>query len=177
MLKAIVASLYGNSLDVSTFTSQRLEGKIDLRQQSGKPQPTRLTPLTYSVDYRRVKASNFAASFSKGLIPLLSLPARVGGPGFTFIRDQRDNPLETTKGNFFTLDGFSASSYFGSEADFGRLLGQNSTYYTFGGKGRANHQYVFAGSTSLGLEQPFPRTRILPPSQAPLNSAGEPTCS
>ncbi len=101
----------------------------------------------------------------------------MGGPGFTFIRDQRDNPLETTKGNFFTLDGFGASSYFGSEADFGRLLGQYSTYYAFGGKGRANHQYVFARSTSLGLEQPFRQTRILPPGACPLNSAGEPTCS
>jgi outer membrane protein insertion porin family len=176
-LKLIFTSFYDNSLDVSTFTSQRLEGKIDLRQQIGKQQPNRLTTLTYRVDYRRVKASNFAASFSKGLIPLLSLPARVGGPGFTFIRDQRDNPLETTKGNFFTLDGFGASSYFGSEADFGRLLGQNSTYYAFGGKGRANHQYVFARSTSLGLEQPFRRTRILPPGACPLNPAGEPTCS
>jgi outer membrane protein assembly factor BamA len=101
----------------------------------------------------------------------------VGGPGFTFIRDQRDNPLETTKGNFFTLDGFGSSSYFGSEADFGRLLGQYSTYYAFGGKGRANHQYVFARSTSLGLEQPFRNTRILPPGACPLNPAGEPTCS
>ncbi len=56
-----------------------------------------------------MKASNFAEGFSPGEIALLSLPARVGGPGFTFIRDKRDNPLESTKGNYFTLDGFASS--------------------------------------------------------------------
>ena len=49
-----------------------------------------------------MKASNFAEGFSPGEIALLSLPARVGGPGFTFIHDKRDNPLESTKGDYFT---------------------------------------------------------------------------
>src|SRR4029077_6507461 len=99
-------------------------------------------------DYRRVKASNFAANFSPAQFSLFSLPAVVGGPGFTFIRDQRDNPLESTKGQFFTFDGFAASSYVGSQADFGRALAQDSTYYAFG---RTNHKFVFARSTSIGL--------------------------
>ena len=98
---------------------------------------------------------------------MLSLPARVGGPGFTFIRDKRDNPLESTKGNYFTLDGFVASGYFGSEADFGRLLAQNSTYQAFGGKGKAGHQFVFARSTSIGLQQPFRGTVVRPPGACP----------
>ena len=177
--KLIYTIFYDNSLDVSTFTSQRLEGKIDLRQQFGKSgsEPgTRPGPssITYRFDFRRVKASNIAVS--PGEITLLSLPARVGGPGFTFIRDKRDNPLESAKGNYFTLDGFVSSHYFGSEADFGRALGQNSTYYAFGGKGKPGHQFVFARSTSIGLQQPFRGTRILPPGACPLNQAGEPTC-
>ena len=163
---------YDNSLDVSTFTSQRLEGKIDLRQQISKP-----SSLTYRFDFRRVKASNFAKSFSPGLFNLLSLPARVGGPGFTYIRDKRDNPLESTKGNYFTLDAFAASSYFSSEADFGRTVAQNSTYYAFGGKGRPGRKYVFARSTTIGLEQPFRKTRILPPGSCPTNpQTGENVC-
>ena len=128
--KLIFTIFYDNSLNVATFTSQRLEGKVDLRQQISKP-----SSITYRFDYRRVQASNIVIS-TAGLVPLLSLPARVGGPGFTFIRDKRDNPLESTKGNYFTLDGFAASGYFGSEADYGRVLGQYSTYYAFGGKGR-----------------------------------------
>src|SRR6202162_4746123 len=100
---------------------------------------------------------------------MLSLPARVGGPGFTFIHDKRDNPLESTKGNYLTLDGFASATYFGSEADFGRTLGQYSTYYAFGRKGRAGHQFVFARSTSIGLQQPFGGTRVVPPGACPVN--------
>src|ERR1700722_12440178 len=55
---------YNDSLNVSTFTSQRLEGKIDLRQQIGKLQANHSTFITYLFDYRRVKASSFASKFS-----------------------------------------------------------------------------------------------------------------
>jgi outer membrane protein insertion porin family len=110
-----------------------------------------------------VRATNFSSTFTPGEIAPLSLPARVGGPGFTYIRDKRDNPLESTKGNYFTLDGFAAAGYFGSEADFGRLLAQNSTYQAFGGKGKAGHQFVFARSTTIGMEQPIRGTRVRPP--------------
>jgi outer membrane translocation and assembly module TamA len=159
-LKLFYTIFYDNSLDVSTFTSQRLEGKIDLRQQLGEQQPNHSTSITYRFEYRRVKASNFASDFSPAEFSLFSLPAHVGGPGFTFIRDKRDNPLESTKGQYFTLDGFGASSYFGSQADYGRALGQDSTYYAFG---RAKHKFVFARSTTLGLEQVDHGTVVLPP--------------
>jgi outer membrane protein assembly complex protein YaeT len=180
--KLIYTVFYDNSLDVATFTSERLEGKIDLRQQignSGHEPGTRPGPssITYRMDFRLVKAYHFAEGFSPGEITVLSLPARVGGPGLTYIRDKRDNPLESTKGSYFTLDGFASSKYFGSEADFGRALAQNSTYYAFGGKGKAGHQYVFARSTTIGLEQPVNGTRVLPPGSCPLNAAGEPTCT
>jgi outer membrane protein assembly complex protein YaeT len=170
--KLIYTAFYDNSLDVSTFTSQRVEGKIDLRQQfgnTGEEPGTRPGPssITYRFDFRRVRASNFVSHFDPGELSLLALPARVGGPGFTYIRDKRDNPLESTKGNYFTLDGFAAASYFGSEADFGRLLAQNSTYQAFGGKGKAAHQYVFARSTTIGIQQPFGATRVLPPGVCP----------
>ncbi|MFZ1157616.1 MAG: POTRA domain-containing protein [Candidatus Sulfotelmatobacter sp.] len=168
--KLIFTIFYDNSLDIATFTSQRWEGKVDLRQQINKP-----SFIVYRFDYRRVKASNFATDFSPALVPQLSLPARVSGPGFTYIRDKRDNPLESTRGNYFTLDASAASTYFGSEADFGRALSQDSTYYAFGGK--PGHQFVFARSTSIGLEQPFGGTKVLSPGTCPLNAADEPTCT
>ena len=180
-LKLIYTIFYDNSLDVSTFTSQRLEGKIDLRQQfgsAGTEPGTRPGPssITYRWDFRRVRASNFVDSFTPGEISVLALPARVGGPGFTYIRDKRDNPLESTKGNYFTLDGFVAASYFGSEADFGRLLAQNSTYQAFG-KGKAGHQFVFARSTSIGMQQPFGDTLVRPPGACPTDPhTGESIC-
>jgi outer membrane protein insertion porin family len=199
-LKLIYTVFYDNSLDVATFTSQRLEGKIDLRQQFGNTgvEPgTRPGPnaITYRFDFRTVKASHFAEGFSAGEIAQLSLPARVGGPGFTFIHDKRDNPLESTKGNYLTLDAFLAGSAFGSRSEaeetntttdetttaslatnFARVLAQYSTYYVLGHKSKPGHQWVFARSTTLGIEQPFRGTKVLPPGSCPLNSAGEPTC-
>lgn len=188
--KTIFTVFYDNSLDVATFTSQRLEGKIDLRQQFGNPgtEPgTRPGPdsLTYRFDFRTVKASHFAEGFNPGEIALLSLPARVGGPGFTFIHDRRDNPLESTKGHYFTLDAFAATGFFGSRSDtsksslptnFGRALAQDSTYHAFGGRGKEGHQFVFARSTSIGLQQPFNGTHVLPPGACQLIS-GELTCT
>ncbi len=160
LFKLVYTVFYDNSLDVSTFTSQRWEGKIDLRQQLGLLKPNYSESITYRFDYRRVKASSIVSDFSPAEFSLFSLPARVGGPGFTFIRDKRDSPLESTKGQYFTLDAFTASSYFGSQADYARVLGQDSTYYAFG---PVKHKFVFARSTTLGLEQVYRSTRVLPP--------------
>jgi outer membrane protein assembly complex protein YaeT len=165
--RLVYTAFYDNSLNVATFTSQRLEGKIDLRQQIGRQVANHSTSITYRFDYRRVKATNFASDFSPAEFNLFSLPAHVGGPGFTFIRDKRDNPLESTKGQYFTLDGFGASSYVGSQSDYGRAIAQDSTYYAFG---KLNHKFVFARSTTLGLEQVYGGTRILPPGSCPLNN-------
>jgi outer membrane protein insertion porin family len=159
-LKVFYTIFYDNSRNVATFTSQRLEGKIDLREQIGRLRPNHSTSITYRFDYRRVKATDFQSTFSPAEFSLFSLPARVGGPGFTFINDHRDNPLESTKGQYFTVDGSAALGFFGSQADFGRLLGQDSTYYAFG---PAAHKFVFARSTTLGLEQAYGGTRVLPP--------------
>ena len=153
--------------DVATFTWQ--DWKVKIVSIAGTEPGTRPGPssITYRFVFRRVNASNFAANTNPGEISVLSLPARVGGPGFTFIRDKRDNPLESTKGNYFTLDGFIAAGWLGSEADFGRLLAENATYHAFGGKGRVERQFVFARSTTIGIEQPFggtvrPRAPVQP---------------
>jgi outer membrane protein insertion porin family len=171
--KIFYTIFYDNSLDVATFTSQREEGKIDLRQQIGPLQPNHSTSITYRFDYRYVKASHLAADFSPAEFSLFSLPARVGGPGFTFIRDQRDNPLESTKGQYFTLDAFTSSSYFGSQANFARALAQDSTYYAFG---RPNHKFVFARSTTLGLEQVYQGSEVLPPGACQLTNLSLSSC-
>jgi outer membrane protein insertion porin family len=159
-LKLFYTVFYDNSLDVSTFTSQRWEGKIDLRQQIGQLLPNYSTSITYRFDYRRVKASSIVPDLSPAEFSLFSLPARVAGPGLTYIRDKRDNPLESTKGQYFTLDAFAASNYFGSQANYGRVLAQDATYYAFG---RPNHKFVFARSTTLGLEQVYHGSVVLPP--------------
>ncbi len=157
--KLSVTAFYDNTLDVTTFTSQRLEGSVQAEQTISKA-----TTMDYRFTYRLVKASNVA--ISTNLIPLLSLPVRVGEPDFTYVRDKRDSAFESTKGSFTTVDGGVAASYFGSEADFSRVLVQNSTYHAFGKNRVGARRFVFARSTTIGLEDPFSNTVNVAPGQS-----------
>ncbi len=166
--KLSFTAFYDNTLDVTTFTSQRLEGSVQAEQIVSKA-----TTIDYRFTYRRVKASDIAISPAE--IPLLSLPVRVGEPGFSYIRNKRDNDLETTRGNYTTVDAGVAASYFGSEADFSRILTQNSTYYAFGKNRPRERKFVIARSLRVGVETAFGNTVILPPGQACPNPA-QTTC-
>jgi outer membrane translocation and assembly module TamA len=83
-------------------------------------------------------------------------------PGLSYIRDHRDSPVESTHGAYNTLDAGAASSYFGSEADFSRVLAQNSTYHLI------KKKFVFARSTRVGVETPFAKTLVQNPQSAAL---------
>jgi outer membrane protein insertion porin family len=147
-------AFYDNSVNVTTFTSERLEGSLQLEQKY-----SRASRFLYRFTYRRVKASNVVVSPDQ--IPLYSQPVRVGMPNFAYIRDKRDNVIDTQNGNFTTFDTGVASSIFGSQASFARFLVQNSTYHPFGGKkANRNQRWVFARSTRIGVEEPFANTII-----------------
>jgi outer membrane protein insertion porin family len=146
-LRLTFTTFYDNTLNVSTFTSRRLEGAVQVEHKLD-----RVNTYLYRFSYRQVKAD-----VVNGFIaPISALSARVGGPGVVYLRDKRDSPIETRKGNNTTFDVSWASRYFASEADFARLLIQNSTYHAIGKKGM-----VFARSTRLGFEQTFHDT-VLP---------------
>ena len=157
--KLSLTAFYDNTIDVTTFTSQRLEGSVQAEQIVSKA-----TTMAYRFTYRRVKASNI--DISPEQIPLLSLPVRVGEPGFSYIRNKRDNNLETTKGSYNTIDAAVAAGAFGSEADFSSILGQNATYHAFGKNRPTEKKFVFARSLRIGVETAFGNTVILPPGQA-----------
>ena len=164
-LRFSATGYYDNTVDVSTFTSQRLEGTVQTVQVLKKDlEGTRdLTSIAYRFSYRRVQASSIEVS--DNLIPLLSKPTRVGEPNFLYVRNRRDNDLETAHGSYTTVEGGVASSYFGSEADFSRFLVKNATYHTFARSRRTGQGFVFARSTSIGVENPFGNTLVLDPSQ------------
>jgi outer membrane translocation and assembly module TamA len=111
-----------------------------------------------------VEASNIEVT--DNLIPLLSKPTRVGTPNFLYVRNRRDNDLESTRGSYTTAEGGVASSSFGSEADFSRLLIKNSTYHTLFRNRSTGQGFVFARSTTVGVENPFGRTVVLDPAQS-----------
>jgi outer membrane protein assembly factor BamA len=81
----------------------------------------------------------------------------VGLPDFNYIRDTRDNPIESRKGSLNTIDTGVAAGIFGSQASFGRLVLQNSTYYQF-----HKRRWVLARSTRVGVEEPFGQTSLIP---------------
>ena len=162
--KLSLTAFFDHSLDVSTFISQRLEGSVQAEQTvSRKADGTPVSVMNYRFNYRLVKTPPSGLHVSPDQIPLLSLPVRVGEPGFSYLRNHRDNDLETTRGSYNSIDGGVAASYFGSQADFSRILIQNSTYHPFGKvKGR---QFVFARSTRIGLENAFANTIITQPGE------------
>ncbi|HYW38411.1 MAG TPA: BamA/TamA family outer membrane protein, partial [Terriglobales bacterium] len=162
-LRFTATALYDNTVDVSTFTSKRLEGTLQVSQVLYKVQDRELTTLAYRFSYRRVEASNIEVT--SNLIPLLSTPTRVGTPNFVYIRNRRDNDLESTRGSYTTVEGGVASSYFGSEADFSRLLIKNSTYHMLFRNRSTGRGFVFARSTSVGVENPFGSTVLLDPAE------------
>jgi outer membrane protein insertion porin family len=158
--KLTLTTFFDHTLDVTTFTSQRLEGSVQAEQiLSQKLDGTPVSIMNYRMEYRLVKATSVQVNPED--IPPLSQPVRVGEPGFSYIRNHRDNDLQTTRGSYNTIDAGVASSYFGSQTDFGRILLQNSTYHPFGKiNGRP---FVFARSTRIGLERPFGNTVTLEP--------------
>jgi outer membrane protein insertion porin family len=156
--KVTFNAFYDNTLDVTTFTSQRLEGSVQADERINKT-----STIDYGFVYRRVKASEI--EISPAQIPLLSLPVRVGQPVLSYIRNTRDNDLETTKGMYIAGNAGVASSYFGSQADFSRVVIQDSTYHAFGRNRLRERKFVFARSTTLGVQNAYGKTAILPPSQ------------
>ena len=156
--KLTLTALYDDTNEVSTFTSQRLEGSLQAEEHIGLP-----NTMVYSFTYRRVKSNNL--ELDPAQVPLLSFPVLVGMPGISYIRNTRDNDLETTKGAYTSIQVGVAASYFGSDTDFSRLQVQNSTYYAFGKNRPPEKKFVFARSTQVGLENPFGNTIDLQPGQ------------
>jgi outer membrane protein insertion porin family len=155
-LRLTFAGFYDNSIDVVTYTANRLEGSAQIEQTWSK-----VTTLLYRFTYSRVQATNLVPLSPTLLPPLLSQPVRVGMPSFSYIRDKRDNPIETTRGNYTTFDAGVAGSFFGSQVDFSRMLAKNTTYFPFGSK-RSKNKWVFARSTTIGIESLFGKDQVIP---------------
>jgi outer membrane protein assembly factor BamA len=142
---------YTSNQDVTTFAASRLEADAQIQQVIGRSASRRpLDTLIYRFSYRRVKVDPQSIQVAADEIPLLSQPARVGGPGFTFIRDRRDDPLNAHHGNYFTAQTFFASSLFASQADYARFDATQSSYYSFG-----KRRWVIARNTRYGAEASY----------------------
>ncbi|WP_255460911.1 POTRA domain-containing protein [Edaphobacter albus] len=152
-----LAGGYTNIQNITTFASSTLQGSFRVTEKW-----KRTDTFIYEFLYRRVKVDPNSLRISSDLIPLLSQPVRVGGPNFTWFHDTRQpSPLDATKGTYSTLQGFYASSKFGSQTDFWKLDGSNSTYYPL-----FHRRYTLARNTRIGYEH----------TSGPNPNAGNPVC-
>jgi outer membrane protein assembly complex protein YaeT len=158
--KLSLSIYYDNSRDVNTFASERLEGAAQLEQTVGDPKLN--TKLLYRINYRRVKVdpSSFPAGFSESLKLIYETPVRIGMPGISYIRDRRDNAIESHHGSYFTVDTGLATKYLGSEAEYGRVLVSYASYYELFRRRPPNKRYVLARATRIGVQTPYNNSAV-----------------
>jgi outer membrane protein insertion porin family len=134
--------LYDDSRDVRTFASHREEGSVQLSQKLSKP-----TTAIFRFAYRRVSTSNIVIPAL--LVPQFLQPVRIGMFSTSLIQDRRDHATDPHSGMYNTVDIGLASSIFGSQRSFGRILVRNATYY------RLSKNVVLARQTTFGAILPF----------------------
>ncbi|MBV9771220.1 MAG: BamA/TamA family outer membrane protein, partial [Bryobacterales bacterium] len=133
------SGLFDISHDVRTFSARREEGSVQLAQKL-----SRADTLQYRYTYRKVNVLG-TPLVSPELIPILSQPVRVGFLSMSFIQDKRDDPIDSHRGTYTSIDVALASSVFGSQTGFGRVVARNSSYY------QLTKDLVFARTTDFGL--------------------------
>lgn len=136
----------------STFSGRKLEGVFQLEQNLSKP-----STALYRYTYRRTTLD--ASSISAALVPVDGRAVRTALFSGTYIQDRRDDPTDPTQGLFNSVDLSFASKYWGSEPDFARIFGQNSTYYSL------TPRVVLARTTQLGFFLPWGETPTLDASE------------
>ena len=146
-------AMFDSSRDVRTFSARRWEGSTQLTHRW-----TRSKTFFYRFAYRRVGVDQGTLKIRAELIPLLSQPVRVGIFSVSYLDDRRDDPTDSRRGTYNSLDLGVASKELGSETDYFRLLGRNSTYHRIGSK------LVLARTLSFGFLHTLRTSPNLPPS-------------
>jgi len=121
-LSLTFSGLFDNSTDIRTFAAQRAEAAVQLAQKL-----SRANSLQYRFAFRHVIVSDL--KIEPLLVPLLAQPVRVGLLSMSFIHDRRDNPTESHRGLYNTIDVGIALPQFASQTDYTRLVWRNSTYH------------------------------------------------
>jgi outer membrane protein insertion porin family len=148
-LTLTISGLFDNAFDVRTFRQQRTEGSIQLAQRL-----TRQYSIQYRYTLRHVEISSL--KINSELIPLLSQPVRAGVYSMTFIQDRRDDPVNSHRGMYNTLDVGVALPEFASQTDFTRVLFRNTTYHPIGKDVVIARSLQFGYIQQLGGLEPFP---------------------
>ncbi|MGO8719583.1 MAG: POTRA domain-containing protein [Acidobacteriaceae bacterium] len=145
---------YVSNQNVTTYEASSISGSVLFTER-----PSKANTLIYSMTYRYVYVNPNSLQVSAELIPLLSQPTRVSGPGITWVHDTRNNPLDATSGWYLSAQQFFAWEGFASQANFNRIDIQESNYY------RLNKEnWILARSTRIGFENTYgdPSYNLIP---------------
>jgi outer membrane protein insertion porin family len=151
-LTLTLSALYDSSHDIRTFSAVRREASAQLGQRLSKA-----NTLQYRLVFRRVTQGDLL--IDPLLVPLLAQPVRVGLAGLSFIQDKRDDPADSHRGSYTTVDAGYAGRFLASQTEFTRLSVRNSTYYPI------SRDLVFARSTYFGWNARISGSRLIPLSE------------
>ena len=117
-----VTALYDVTRDVLTFSSRREEASVQLSQKISKS-------ITGSLRFAYRQVSTTDIVIPTLLVPQLVQPVRIGIFSGNLVQDRRDNPADAHHGMYNSVDAGLASSIFGSQRNFVRVLARNATYH------------------------------------------------
>ncbi|HEY1984961.1 MAG TPA: POTRA domain-containing protein [Terracidiphilus sp.] len=143
---------YANSQDVTTYVASKLDAGLRLTENFNSPGAglSRANTFIYEFDFRRVKVAEDSLQVFPSEVPTLAAAVRVGGPGFTWIRDTRDSPIDAHRGTYTSFQEFASAPAFGAQAGFNRIDLSNSSFYGFN-----KNRFVLARNTRYGQERAF----------------------
>jgi outer membrane protein insertion porin family len=143
---------YANSQDVTTYVASKLDAGLRWTQTFNTPGSglSRANTFIYEFDFRRVKVAEDSLQVFPSEVNLLATAVRVGGPGFTWIRDTRDSPIDAHRGTYTSFQEFLSASQFGAQAVFNRTDVSNSSFHGFD-----KNRFVLARNTRYGQERAF----------------------
>jgi outer membrane protein insertion porin family len=133
------SALFDDASDIRTFTSHRLEGSVQLSERV-----SRQYSLQYRYTIRRVTIPLDSLKITPELVPLLSQPDRAGLVSMSFVQDRRDDPVDSHRGVYNTVDLGYAWSGLGSGTNYTRISARNASYHRIG------HDMVLAQGTQFG---------------------------
>jgi len=116
--------LFDRSSDIRTFTSKRFEGSAQISQKLSQS-----SLLQYRVAIRQVSIDANTLKIEPALIPIYSVPVRTTIMSATWVQDRRDDPLESTRGVYNSVDFGIAPSLLAAGTAYTRLVVKNSTYH------------------------------------------------
>ncbi|HSZ16264.1 MAG TPA: POTRA domain-containing protein [Terracidiphilus sp.] len=143
---------YANSQDVTTYVASKLDAGLRWSEHFSGDHSlfSRANTFIYEFDFRRVKVAESSLQVFPTEIPILAAAVRVAGPGFTWLRDTRDSPLDAHRGTYTSFQEFLSVHTFGSEAQFNRVDLSNSSFYGFD-----KNRFVLARNSRYAQERAF----------------------